>query len=157
MQLLFKQRLFSWFDSYDIFDENGDIVFIVKGQLSWGHLLNVYSKDGEQIACVQERVLTFFPKFELWINNTHQGTLEKQFSIFSSVFTLPEKGWTLEGDFLGWNYQATDADGNLIMTAYKDLWNFTDVYCIDIKNSNDALTSLLLVLAIDVEKCSRNN
>ena len=37
MKLLFKQRLFSWFDSYDIYDEAGNTVYVVKGQLSWGH------------------------------------------------------------------------------------------------------------------------
>ena len=26
MKLLFKQRFFSWFDSYDIYDENGNTV-----------------------------------------------------------------------------------------------------------------------------------
>lgn len=36
MKLLFKQRFFSWFDSYDIFDESGNVIFIAKGQLSWG-------------------------------------------------------------------------------------------------------------------------
>ena len=35
MKLLFKQRLFSWFDSYDIYDEAGNTVYVVKGQLSW--------------------------------------------------------------------------------------------------------------------------
>ena len=35
MKLLFKQRLFSWFDSYDIYDEFGNTVYVVKGQLSW--------------------------------------------------------------------------------------------------------------------------
>lgn len=35
MKLLFKQRLFSWFDSYDIYNEVGDTVYTVKGQLSW--------------------------------------------------------------------------------------------------------------------------
>jgi uncharacterized protein YxjI len=34
MKLLFKQRFFSWFDSYDIYNEAGDIVYTVKGQLS---------------------------------------------------------------------------------------------------------------------------
>ena len=34
MKLLFKQRVFSWFDSYDIYDEQGNPVFAVKGQLS---------------------------------------------------------------------------------------------------------------------------
>ena len=39
MKLLFKQRFFSWFDSYDIYNEAGDTVYVVKGQLSWGHCL----------------------------------------------------------------------------------------------------------------------
>ena len=33
MKLLFKQRFFSWFDSYDIYNEAGDTVHTVKGQL----------------------------------------------------------------------------------------------------------------------------
>jgi len=39
MKLLFKERLFSWLDSYDVYDENGDIIFTVKGVLSWGNYL----------------------------------------------------------------------------------------------------------------------
>ena len=35
MRMYFKQRLFSWFDSYDIFDEEGNTLYVVKGQLSW--------------------------------------------------------------------------------------------------------------------------
>lgn len=34
MKLLFQQRFFSWFDSYDIYDEDGNTVYVVKGQLS---------------------------------------------------------------------------------------------------------------------------
>ena len=40
MKLLFKQRLFSWLDSYDIYDENEQTVYVVKGQLAIGHCLN---------------------------------------------------------------------------------------------------------------------
>ena len=28
MKLLFKQRLFSWFDSYDIYNEAGETVYV---------------------------------------------------------------------------------------------------------------------------------
>lgn len=35
VKLLFKQRLFSWFDSYDIYDETEQTVYVVKGQLAW--------------------------------------------------------------------------------------------------------------------------
>ena len=37
MKLLFKQKMFSWLDSYEIYNEEGDIVYTVKGQLDWGH------------------------------------------------------------------------------------------------------------------------
>ena len=36
MKLVLKQRLFSWFDSYDVCDEYGNAVFSVKGRLAWG-------------------------------------------------------------------------------------------------------------------------
>lgn len=34
MKLLFQQRFFSWFDSYDIYNEAGQTLYTVKGQLS---------------------------------------------------------------------------------------------------------------------------
>ena len=42
VKLLFKQRLFSWFDSYDIYDETEQTVYVVKGQLAWGHCLKIF-------------------------------------------------------------------------------------------------------------------
>ena len=50
MKLLFKQRLFSWFDSYDIYDEAGNTVYVVKGQFSWGHKLAIYDAYGNEVA-----------------------------------------------------------------------------------------------------------
>ena len=41
MRLLFKQRFFSWFDSYDIYHEDGSIAFTVEGKLAWGHCLQI--------------------------------------------------------------------------------------------------------------------
>jgi uncharacterized protein YxjI len=31
MRLCFSQRHFSWFDSYEVYDESGNAVFIVRG------------------------------------------------------------------------------------------------------------------------------
>lgn len=61
MRLLFKQRFFSWFDSYDIYDEDGNTVFTVEGKLAWGHCLHILNAAGEHIGTVQQRVLTFYP------------------------------------------------------------------------------------------------
>ena len=67
MKLLFRQRAFSWFDSYDIYDENENTVYVVKGQLSWGHCLKIYDPEEQQeLGTVKEEILTWRPKFELY-------------------------------------------------------------------------------------------
>ena len=39
----------------------------------------------------------------------------------------------------------------------KELLNWTDTYVIEVFHPDDALCALMFVLAIDAEKCSRNN
>ena len=53
--------MFSWFDSYDIYDENENTVYVVKGQLSWGHCLKIFDACDREVGTVRERVLTLLP------------------------------------------------------------------------------------------------
>ena len=41
--------------------------------------------------------------------------------------------------------------------AVQELWNWTDTYSMEITRSEDALYSLMIVLAIDAVKCSQDN
>jgi len=158
MYLLFKQKFFSWFDSYNIFDESGNIVFEVQGKLDWGHRLHIHDAAGRHIGTVKERVLTFLPKFELYIEDRYVGEIRKEFTFFRPKYLLDCQGqdWQIAGDFLGWNYQVTDSSGQLIMSADKELFNWTDTYSISIINPNHALYSLMIVLAIDAANCSNS-
>ena len=156
MKLLFKQRFFSWFDSYDIYDESGNTVYTVKGQLSWGHCLKIYDNLGTEIGTVKERVLTFLPKFEIYLGNDYVGCINKEFSFFTPRFNIDFNGWRVDGDFFEWDYKIVDSRGEEIATVSKELFNWTDTYVIDINNPCDAICALMLVLAIDAEKCSRN-
>ena len=88
MKLLFKQRLFSWFDSYDIYDEAGNSVYVVKGQLSWGHKLVIYDAYGNEVGMVVQKVLTFLPKFEIYKNGSYIGCLSKEFSFLTPHYIL---------------------------------------------------------------------
>lgn len=156
MKLLFKQRFFSWFDSYDIYNEVGDTVYTVKGQLSWGHCLKIYDANNNEIGTVQEKVLTFFPKFEMYKGNEYIGCITKQFSFFKPKFSIDYNGWDVNGDFFEWDYTITGVLGEKIATVSKELLNLTDTYVIDLREADDSLCALMLVLAIDAEKCSRN-
>ena len=156
MRLLFKQRMFSWFDSYDIYDEAGNTLYVVKGQLSWGHCLKIYNANGNEIGTVKERIFTLLPKFEIYMNDNYVGCISKEFTFFKPAYNIDFKGWHVEGDFFEWDYQISDGIGQCVATVSKQLFNWTDTYVIDVCNSQDALAALMLVLAIDAEKCSRD-
>ena len=156
MKLLFKQRFFSWLDSYDIFDEHGNTVYTVKGQLSWGHCLKIFDAHDNEVGTIQERVLTFLPKFEIYLGNEYVGCISKEFTFFVPRFNIDYNGWHVEGDFFEWDYTIVGSAGEDIATVSKQLFNWTDTYEIDVRDPQDALSALMLVLAIDAEKCSRN-
>ncbi len=157
MKLLFKQKFFSWFDSYDIYDEAGNTVYTVKGELAWGHLLRIYDAFGQEVGYIKERILTFLPKFEMYINGEYKGCICKEFSFFKPRFNIDYSGWQINGDWFEWDYFITDALGDTVASISKELWNWTDTYTIDIIDPKDALPALMLVLAIDAEKCSRKD
>lgn len=157
MKLLFKQRFFSWFDSYDIYDEQGRPVFSVEGKLSWGHCLHIIdSVSGRHIATVKEVVLSFLPRFELYINDRYAGCIKKEFSFFKPRYDIDFNGWHIEGSFMEWDYNIYDSAGIIVAKVSKELWNWTDTYSIDVAHPEDALSALMFVLAIDAEKCSRD-
>ena len=154
MRLHFKQRFFSWFDSYDIYDEAGNTVYTVEGQLSWGHCLHILDAAGNHIGTVQERVFTLLPKFELYESGEYIGCIQKEFSFFRPRFDIDCFGWQVEGSFMEWDYTVTEPCGAVVAVISKELLNWPDTYSIDVVDPRNALYALMLVLAIDAEKCS---
>ena len=157
MKLLFKQRLFSWFDSYDVYDENDGTVYVVKGQLSWGHCLKIFDAFDNEVGTVREQLFTFLPKFEIWLGGNYAGRIAKEFSLFKPRYDIDFKGWHIEGDFFEWDYRIVDASGLAVANVSKELFHLTDTYVIDVIDPEDALCALAFVLAIDAEKCSRSD
>ena len=145
MRLLLKQRLFSWFDSYDIYDEAGNTVYTVEGKLAWGHCLHILNAAGDHIGTVREQVLTFLPKFELYVQDQYVGCIQKEFTFFTPKFDIDCNGWRVEGDFLEWDYRVTEACGAPVASIHKELLHWTDTYVIDVADPGSALCVLMLV------------
>ena len=157
MKLYFKQRFFSWFDSYDIYDEQGNTLYVVKGQLAWGHCLKIFDRTGNEVGTVKERILTFLPKFEIYLGDRYLGCIKKEFTFFKPQFTIDYNGWQIQGNFMEWDYQITNASGTEVASISKELFHMTDQYVIDVRGDENSLIVLMFVLAMDAEKCSRNN
>lgn len=156
MRLLFKQRMFSWFDSYDIYYEDGSVAYTVQGKLSWGHKLVIYDANGNEVGMVLQKVLTLLPKFEIYERGNFIGSLNKEFSVIHPRYNIDYNGWHVEGSWTEWDYTITDQSNRTVAVIGKELFHFTDSYTIDVTDLKDALYALMFVLAIDAEKCSRS-
>ena len=156
MRMYFKQRFFSWLDSYDVYSEDGATLFTVEGRLSWGHCLHILDAAGNHIGTIQEKVFTFLPQFELYVGEEYLGCIRKEFSFFKPQFTVDCNDWQVDGQWLEWDYSIDSPSRGHIASITKDVFRMTDSYVIDVVDPEDALGALMVVLAIDAEKCSRN-
>ena len=93
----------------------------------------------------------------MYIGDRYAGCITKEFSFFRPKFNIEYNGWHVDGDWFEWDYSILDISGRQVATVSKELWNWTDTYAIDIYDPQDALYALMLVLAIDAEKCSRKD
>ena len=153
MQFYLKQRIFTWFDSFDIYHEDGSVAYTVQGQLSWGHKLEVLDAEGRYLGMVRERVMTFLPQFEMYQGDEYLGCIYREFTILRSRFTLDYQGWSLDGDILGWDYELRDMQRRTVATIAKELWRLGDTYVLDIERPEDAFYVVMAVLAIDCSRC----
>lgn len=157
MQLLIRQRVLSWTDSYDVYDETGQPRYEVRAEFfTLGHQIHVYEKNtGREVGSIHQRLLTLLPKFDVVVDGQTVGTVCREFTLFRQNYQVDYRGWSVEGDFLGWDYQVTDGT-RTVMTISKELLRFGDTYVLRFQDPRDELPGLLLVLAIDAANCEKN-
>lgn len=151
MKLLIKQKVFSWFDSYNIYNENENVIYKVKGEFAWGHLLRIYDESDMEVGLLKQKMFTLFPKFILRVKDK-EYILNKEFTFLKEVFSINDLDMVVMGNFLGWSYEIKRND-KVIARISKKL-SYTDVYEINIKDEKDSLLVLLIVLSIDALHCN---
>lgn len=122
-----------------------------------GHCLKIYDAQEREVGMVKQKILSFLPRFEMYMNHRYVGCISREFTFFRPKYNIDCNGWHVEGDFFEWDYSVLDSTGRKIATVSKEFFNLTDTYMIDVANPQDALCALMLVLAIDAEKCSRKD
>lgn len=155
MRLLFKQRFTFGFDSYDIYNESGDAVFTVRSRFAFGRKLEIYDRSDRLIGTLIGKVFTFLPTFEMYLGDRMAGVIQKKMTFFRPEFIVDCNGWSINGDFWELDYSIVDGTGRAIATVNRE-FAWMDTYTLDIYDDTDALAVLMIVIAIDAEKDSRN-
>ena len=161
MELHIRQRIFSWGDSYDVFDDSGEARYEVRSAFfSLGHQIHVYDKRADEgrdeVGSIRQKLFTLMPTFEIEIGGRVIGTVRKKFTLLRQNYEVDYRGWDVEGDFLGWDYRVVQADRE-VLSITKEIWNWSDTYTLRFRDPADEIPGLLLVLAIDAANCSHND
>lgn len=157
MQLMIKQRVFSWGDTYDVYDESGEPRYYVEAEIfTFGHQIHVYDKrSGEEVGSIHQKLFVLLPEFEIVIGGVAQGSISKEFSLFVPRYHVDYRNWEVEGDFIGWDYSAS-CNGREVVSISKELFAWGDTYVIEYHDIGDEIPALLLAIAIDAVNCSKD-
>ena len=158
MELHIRQRIFSWGDSYDVFDDSGEARYEVRSAFfSLGHQIHVYDKQvdegRDEVGSIRQKLFTLMPTFEIEIGGRVIGTVRKKFTLLRQNYEVDYRGWDVEGDFMGWDYRVLQGERQ-VLSITKELFNWSDTYVLNFTNPADEIPGLLLVIAIDAANCS---
>lgn len=149
MKYYIKQKVFSFRDKFTIKNEQGLDCYFVQGELfSWGKKLHMYDVAGVERAYIKQRIMTFMPKYEVYLNGALAMEVVKKFTFFSQKYEILGAGWFVEGDFWAHEYQVSD--GQFVLATISKKWvSWGDSYQIDVAPNVRPEAVLSIVLAID--------
>lgn len=149
MKLYIKEKVFSWGDKFTVKDEYGNDKYFVQGEVfSWGKKLHVYDRTGNEVAFIKQEVWSFLPRYYVFCNNRQVAEIKKEFSFIFPRYSIEGLGWQIEGKFMAHNYEITQS-GRTIVSITKEWMTWGDSYELEIKNPEDEIVALAVVLTID--------
>ena len=157
MKLILKEKILSILDSFNVYDEHDDIYFKVKGKVALSHKLAIFDARGNEVGVVKEKIIDILPTFNLYKDGKKVGECKKKLTLIKPKFDIDFNGWEIKGNWLEWDYSIVDKRGKDVAVISKKIIRLTDTYVIDVKKEEDALDALMVVLAIDAEKCRRES
>ncbi len=152
MRYVMKERFWSWGNDFHICDGARRPVYFVDGHaFSWGTKLSFQDLQGNELAFISQKLLSWMPKYEIYRNNQLFAEVVKEFSWLSKKFTLDVPGpndYTIDGSFWEHEYQFV-RQGRTVARVSKTFFAWSDTYGIDIIDGEDDVAILSCVVVID--------
>ena len=151
MKLFIKEKMLTNFVHFDVYDESENIKYTVdekQAMVKVGLQLEVKNAQGEQIARLEQKKLSFQPTYYVIRNETTTATIEKKFTMFKPKYIVKELNWTIEGDFTAHQYKITD-DLNSNISISKEYLSWGDTFVLEFDRCNHEIEAICSVLAID--------
>lgn len=157
MELYIKQRIFSFGDKYDVYDDRQQPVYHVRGEVfSWGAKIHLYDLNDCELYFIRRKLFAFLPQYEIFRGDSFCARIQKEFNLFSPRLDVQSDSGNLEisGNFMDMDYEIRQ-NGDLIGEIHKKWLSWGDTYLLSIQNPKDAPFFTALTIAVD--NCLHNN
>ncbi|RRD38434.1 hypothetical protein EII29_10355 [Leptotrichia sp. OH3620_COT-345] len=156
MKLYMKQKVFTFNDKFTIKDENGNDKYKVEGEFfSFMKKLHVFNMEGREVAFIQEKFSFGMPKFKVFVEEEEIAEIKQKLTFFKPKFEIAGKNWKVNGNIWGHEYTISNSEGN-VAKIEKEWMTWGDSYLIDINDSQDEISVMTVVLAIDAVMTGKN-
>lgn len=158
MKYLINQKIFSFSDSFNIYDIDGNGIYSVVGQvLSIGHKLSFRDMENNELFYIKQRVMKLTPTYEIYKNDELCCTISKRlFTFFHCTFDINSNygDMIVKGDVLDHDY-TFKINGNELAAVSKKWLSIRDKYVVDISDNIDNAFILSAVIVLDL--CCHDN
>ena len=149
MKLYIKQQVFTWGDKFEVKDSEGNARYFVEGEVfSWGKKLHIYDTNGVEVIYIAQELMTFLPRYQIFVNNILSAEIVKEFSFFLPRYRIDKLGWKIEGHFGAHDYTITQNNSQIVSIS-KNWFTWGDSYVLDINDPQNELVALAVVITID--------
>ena len=147
-----KESFWSLGKDFTINDQKDKPVYRVLGKaFSWNNNLSFQDMKGNELARIKQKLLSFKPRFEIYVDDKKFAEVVKEWSWFKQKFTLDIPGpndYTITGSF--WQHEFTfEREEKVVATVSKERFSWSDTYGVDIVEGEDVVSILATCIVID--------
>jgi uncharacterized protein YxjI len=154
MRYVMRQKIFCLGDDFVIKDETGADRFLVDGKVfTIANKLSFQDMAGRELAFIQQKLLSWGPKYEIHREGRLAATVKKElFTFFHCKFLVDVPGpddLEAKGNFLDREYEF-HRGGRVVATCSKKWFSWSDTYGIEVGPGEDDVLILASSVVIDM-------
>lgn len=138
MRLYIKQRVFTFKDKYDIYDENQNPIYYVEGKMfSFFDQISLYNTHHQLEFFIKKKFSMFLSKYEIYKGSMIYAQVQQKFSFMKRRLDITSQIGNIQinGDFFSHNY--TISLNDCILGSVRKKWlSWGDSYELDIPSSD---------------------
>lgn len=156
MILYIKQKLFSFKDDYNVYDESLQPIYRVESEfLAMLSKIHLYDMNGKELFFIKRKLKFMFAEYEIYSGDKLCAVVKQEFAMFRPKLSVSSAygDFDIDGEFFQMDFEVK-CNGMLLGRISKEWLTFGDSYRLEVENSFNSGFFTALVIAID--NCMHN-